>query len=425
MKKVNKKWGYGLLFIVAVLILFLIVLPQFLSNRDQDDELTVTGIPVQSMEVETGVLRETVRYTGSIEPDRSVTLSAQLAAVVKQITHREGDTVELGKTLVALNDERLTASYRSLEQNKARLEENSAYLNREIATFESEHQLVKRLEAAQNHKEYLLNELEKIETLYEYGAVSETEYEKLAHEVKTAESQYQELQAIASSTLEQMIHEQAMNHYQVEEIRTKMDDVQLQLNDTKLEAPFSGQVRKVFYEEGDLAAMGQPVVIIDDISKFLLRVTVSETDLVRINEDTAVSVKLTGTNEEIDAKISSILPDVHPVSRVGEVKISLFPDSENRIFIGAGAQASIHLSETHEKDVIIPSSAIRYMADYKAVYVIRDQQVEERRILAGMSVDGFTQIVEGLEPGEVIATKNLNKLYDGAHVTIFRGVHES
>ena len=49
--------------------------------------------------------------------------------------------------------------------------------------------------------------------------------------------------------------------------------------------------------------------------------------------------------------------------------------------------------------------------------MVAGERAEERIVTIGQSVDNLVEITTGLKTGENVATSNVEKLSDGAHVT--------
>ena len=56
------------------------------------------------------------------------------------------------------------------------------------------------------------------------------------------------------------------------------------------------------------------------------------------------------------------------------------------------------------------------------MFVVKpDSKVEKRKVLRGKNVDGFYQVLEGVEPGEVVVVEGMLTLYEGAEVKDISG----
>jgi membrane fusion protein (multidrug efflux system) len=50
------------------------------------------------------------------------------------------------------------------------------------------------------------------------------------------------------------------------------------------------------------------------------------------------------------------------------------------------------------------------------VFVVADGRAQERLVKAGLRESGLVEILNGVKPGETVATSGLAQLYDGAPV---------
>jgi multidrug efflux system membrane fusion protein len=66
---------------------------------------------------------------------------------------------------------------------------------------------------------------------------------------------------------------------------------------------------------------------------------------------------------------------------------------------------------------LLPSSAIQQNGQASFAYVIQNNLVQMRSIKPGVTEGGVTQ-VEGVNPGEVVATSSFDKLQDKAAVNV-------
>ncbi|MGH7427749.1 MAG: hypothetical protein ACREJ4_05255, partial [Candidatus Methylomirabilaceae bacterium] len=58
-------------------------------------------------------------------------------------------------------------------------------------------------------------------------------------------------------------------------------------------------------------------------------------------------------------------------------------------------------------------------------FVVKDGAVEERQVKVGDRRDGQVEIVEGLRPGEQVATSRLSQLFGGAAVQVVASAESS
>ncbi|NNM82065.1 MAG: efflux RND transporter periplasmic adaptor subunit [Burkholderiales bacterium] len=77
------------------------------------------------------------------------------------------------------------------------------------------------------------------------------------------------------------------------------------------------------------------------------------------------------------------------------------------------------LLQTIGSAVVVPSAAVATGAPGSYVYVIgRDEKVSVRKVIAGVSDSGMTEITAGLAPGERVVTDGLDELREGIQVEV-------
>jgi membrane fusion protein (multidrug efflux system) len=116
------------------------------------------------------------------------------------------------------------------------------------------------------------------------------------------------------------------------------------------------------------------------------------------------------------------------VTRVGPAVFSdtrTFP-IEARIpnrqgFLKPGSFAKARVQIRVDRGVaFVPEEAVYYFVGITKAFVVKDGVVEERQVKAGERQDGLVEIVEGVAPGEVVATSRLSQLFGGATVQVVK-----
>ena len=69
----------------------------------------------------------------------------------------------------------------------------------------------------------------------------------------------------------------------------------------------------------------------------------------------------------------------------------------------------------------VPEEAVVSFAGIVKVYVIAGDKAEERRVVTGQRTEGWVEVLEGVKPGETVATSSLSQLATGTAVAIQAG----
>jgi HlyD family secretion protein len=195
---------------------------------------------------------------------------------------------------------------------------------------------------------------------------------------------------------------------QVQAAEQALDEAESALEMEIMNAPFDGAVAGIYVEEGDVippaAVSAMPVVRLLDTGTMELVVELDEIDIpgvetgqrAIISIDALPSLQLEGTVTSIAA-----VPTVEAGVVLYDARISFDVPEGARLKVGMSATADT-ISTERSDVLLVPDRAISYREGGPVVYVMVDEQIEERPVVIGIS-DGFqTEIKEGLEEGEVV-----------------------
>ena len=114
------------------------------------------------------------------------------------------------------------------------------------------------------------------------------------------------------------------------------------------------------------------------------------------------------TGQDIVGRVRLVLPQIDRNTQLGHVRITL--TGTPAIKIGMFAQASIDAKRSC--GVAIPRTAI----DHLTVQVVKGNTVETRKVRVGLVSDTSTEILEGLDVGEIVVADAGSSLHDGDQI---------
>ena len=307
----------------------------------------------QLVEVTRGDLTITVSGSGNIDISNERNLAFSSGGKIDKIYVNEGDKVSKGNMLVKLDTSTL-----------------------ELALIQTKAGLV-QARVAHDEMEYNLNQLRDV-----LHASSER--------VKLAES------AVAAAK------------EQVEAAERAVAEAQKALDEASITAPFDGVVAAIFVDEGDIVAPAIPVVHFADLSSLELIAEIDEIDIaeVKLDQKTIIEVDALPTLE-LEGKIKSIsqLPKVAAGVVLYEVKIGFEVPSNFELKAGMSASVDIIINEKNNI-LLVPDRAITKDSQGNPVVKIKvNEEIEERPVTTGISDGLQTEILEGLNEGEVVVVE--------------------
>lgn len=190
----------------------------------------------------------------------------------------------------------------------------------------------------------------------------------------------------------------------------------LRKNSTIL-SPISGIVTARNFESGDLFAQ-MPILHIMQINRLKVMANVSEQYYTNVKVGDKVDIEVDIFPGEIfEGKVSRINPALDAATRTFGVEITI-PNGRERLRPGMYARATFNMGV--RENVMIPDQALQKQvgSSERFVYVIKDGVAEYRFVKDGRRVGDMIEIIEGLEPGEEVATTSFTRLMSGQEVEV-------
>jgi membrane fusion protein, multidrug efflux system len=311
-------------------------------------------VAVAAVEVVPRDLSLSLNLSGNIEPIREVRISSRMSGILEEVSVEEGSRVRSGSILARLD---VAEQQAELDRAKTRLDLAEAYYRR-----------ARDLHAAQ--------------------LISDEEYDNTRAERAIAESE------------------------------VRLWETRIQLG-TVL-AHSAGVITHKFVEAGDAVTSGQPLFVVADDSTLVVRVGITDVYASRLSVGQQAKVTVDAMPDRpFDARIRRVFPSADPDTRLHPVEFEL-----SRLSGGArpvpGYLARVEVDvERLEEVMAVPNEALLgSTAEGPFVFVIEDDRLVPRAVVPGVSRRDWTQILEGLELGELVVGSNPANLREGMPVHI-------
>lgn len=335
------------------------------------EEQTVVR-PVRYTEVVAQGASEARTYSGSARAELETDLSFRVGGTLIERPVDVGDEVERGDLVAALDD----------TDFQVRLDEARAGLARAEA---------ERRNADANY--------DRTRDLYESQSASRTQLDSARALAESAEAQYR---AAAQ---------------QVEAAR-------LQLSYSRLTAPQACTVAETFVEVNQNVSPGQPVVQLNCGGCAEVVVSVSDTDISRVDQGMEVVATVTALpGSAIPGVVREVGVATGARSTTYQVTIALSQRCEE-VRSGMAVDVRFDFPTAAEGDhPVVPYVAVGEDSNGNFVFVIEPDasgvlRANRRPVEVGGATAGGIVILAGLEPGELIATAGVRRLTPGQEVTL-------
>ncbi|MDH5472952.1 MAG: efflux RND transporter periplasmic adaptor subunit [Gammaproteobacteria bacterium] len=328
---------------------------------------------------------------GTVTPYREVTLTAQTSGRIEFIAGTEGDWFDEGQILVAIDDDDVLAQRR---QAMADLYGQSSSLNNARAQYSREF----------------------------WAPQAFDKHQQTAPSMGYFPSMFERFMGFGGNQSSGPFNGYGINPWVVRDVdlysqgthvsqaqsgiysaRSRVDEIDARLRDTRAISPFEGVIVKKLAEMGDTVQPGQSLLQFADTRYLQLKVDVPARLVSALSKDMIVPAKLDVGDTYIDVRVAQIFPTADTQRHTVIVKFDLPAGVPG----GPGMYAEVMIPDVNTpiKDMpIIPSSAIVRRGSLPAVFVLnRDNRAEMRLIRLGDEVDHENvAVLSGIHPGEQI-----------------------
>lgn len=290
---------------------------------------------------------------GTFAANQDLTLSAENSGRVTRITVDEGDRVRKGQVVARIDDE---------------------LLNVEVQT-------------AQANYQNALRDLERFESSFKTGGVTQQQLDNARLNVRTALARLQTAKRKSS--------------------------------DADIKAPISGIINKRFIENGSYVSPGTQLFEIVDLSKLKLNVTANEAQVVNLKSGDRV--KITSNvfpDKQFSGKISFIAAKADN-SLNFPVEVEVTNNAGNDLKAGMYGTGTFDLPQQRPA-ITVPRTAFAGSVNSNKIYVLQGNRARVRQVTAGRILGDRVEILGGLQEGETVIISGQVNLVDNSQVEVVK-----
>jgi RND family efflux transporter MFP subunit len=334
--------------------------------REKGPEVVVERFPVKTALAERRDLEVTLTVFGAINYLDKVEVASEVTGVLKQVPVQPGDLVAKGQVVAVLDTDLLQTELKAKAAQKAQ-----AQVQLQLAAWQYQSQ----------------------QKVFKAGGISLNDFEE-------AEAKYREKQA------------------EVARYAAEMAQTQTQIRKATITAPVSAIVGLRSYNLGERwnFQSEKGIVTLMQIDEVYGEAEVNERDLARLKVgQEAVVYPDAFSQTPFRGKITRLEPVLKQESRTMIAKIRL-ANPQLLLRPGMFARMEIVLDKVPQV-VAIPTAALRQAPDKSfQVFVVSDEVAFLRKVIAGLSTPNWTEIKEGIQPGEAVVVEGGERLRDLSRV---------
>jgi RND family efflux transporter MFP subunit len=414
-------------------------------------------------------VRDEVTFIGTVEPDRAVTVQAEVAGRVARTEPREGERVVGGQTILAELDrtplelslkearaaatkarqewEKLARGFRSEEVDEARqaVARAEARLRDLLAGARPQEREQARSALAQAEARRIAAEREfgRVEQLIRQELVAAQERDRAWEAYEVARSQErmareqvalleagsrpdqieaaraevrqaeERLKLLAAGPRAEDIAQAEAEYRRLTFVAERLED---ELRRTRIPAPFTAFLVRKRVEVGAWVRPGDPIADLIDLDPVFVVGPVNEREMSRLRTGGQARVTLDAyPDRAFTGELTHVVPQADPQSRAFPVKVRVRnPDS--LLKSGMFARVAVEVSGSRTA-VFVPKDAVLRRGGSTLVFVVQDGVARARPVRTGRAAPGLLESVDGaLTAGEEVVVVGNDMLRDGARV---------
>ncbi len=434
-----KRFRLGRWLLIAVIALALAAAAFAVFRRGQQPELKRTSVERVTQDK---FVRD-VSGSGTIEAERERTLSFASVGTVAEVLVSEGDAVESGQPLARLD----TASLgRDLASNQASLQSARAELARieaqqNVDRLDTDNSFVTAQDAVANAEASLADAQRTLETtqrLADAGAASQNElttaqntYNTASRTLEQARLTLQSAQTKQGSFGELTEAQRASASAQISQLETTIANVQEQIDEATLTAPFAGTVTDIGFKAGDQIAQTSTTgtVKLVDVSSLYVTANFDENRALELKPgQAAIITPDADTRQTLEATLRRVGSVATRTGTSGAAQIEAeFDLSESAVESGVarpGYTVTARVTvNALENVLLVPLEAVTEEDDQSFVYKVTETEAGQGTIekVAVTVLDRNATLAatqsDALKADDLIAVINLEELKAGDTVT--------
>jgi len=207
--------------------------------------------------------------------------------------------------------------------------------------------------------------------------------------------------------MERLYADSAVPLAQLEAARTGFEQAQggvaaakAELGYAKIAAPFAGVVTARLADPGDLAAPGQPVLVVEDEGPREIVVALPERLVLAVSRGDSIDVEIGSDARVIPARVRAVIPSAEPGTRTVEVRL----EAREQLVTNVAAVARIPVVADDDSTISVPMESVLERGQLVGVFVFApDSTVRLRWVRLGRVTEGRVEVVSGLRSDDLVA----------------------
>ncbi len=313
------------------------------ENNTKESIVEDSGSKVEVKEFNFSQIDQSIELQGQTTHNKKIDVKSETTGNITNISFNRGDKVSKGDNLVTISIENRNELLNSAKKDLERL-------NKELELNEKN----KINKLSQNKELIKLYEIEfaSAKQLIDKGLSSKSKLSLASFNLANARADQEDIMINFES-------QQSSIEAQIASFKSQLKNIELDIQNTLINAPFSGIISDKMIEESEYITPGNTLFTIIDLNPIKIQGYLSEFDVNKINLDTKAVIENTNGIKKI-GKISFISPSAETSTRTFEITIEA---DNGDISFKSGITTKITIAGSELKAHKIPPSILTLLDD--------------------------------------------------------------
>jgi RND family efflux transporter MFP subunit len=344
-------------------------------------------------------------FVANLQSRRSVTLQPQVEGQVSRILVQAGDPVTAGTPLLLINPLKQQASVASSTAAAASSLAQQANAQATLKTYAAD-RLAKQADVKFNQQQY-----DRYAKLQAQGAISKQELDRYANSLAAAQANLAAVDARIEAQKAEVASTQRL--WQQSQASTQVQREELQFY--TITAPFAGMVGNIPVKVGDAVNKDTKLITVTQNQPLEVNVSIPVDRAAAVQSGTSIQL-LNGQGQVIGtSRVFFVAPNVDTSTQSVLVK-ALADNSGNQL--RADQQVRARVIWQQQSGLVVPTVAVSRIAGQPFVFVAETDPksqaliARQKPVKLGQIQGNAYQVLEGLQPGEVMIVSGIQNLSD-------------
>jgi HlyD family secretion protein len=424
LKKRKGNWKWFVL--AAVIILAGLVLYRgwgFTQKQAGTQRVARMEVPVQVTPVVSKPLTYSIKVTGDIFALMQVDLFPKVSGYLERIDVHIGDIVKQGQVIAQIDRTDFLQKVREIEAKVAQARAQLAELETGTRTEELR-QAEEAVRQTQSRFENAKLQHERIEALYKREVISKKErdvsdMDYIVAEAQLASSQ-QQLKLLREGARQEV---RDATQAKLKEMEAVLEQERNHLKDTKIVAPFRGEISRKYVDAGAFvspSAPPTPLVNIVHTETLKIIANVLEKDIPLLKAGMKAKVRVESYPGRVfEGRVEKINSALDLATRTLQAEVYI-PNSDRSLKPGMFANVELALLEKPQT-LVIPREAVIEAGSEMSVFVVEGKQAVRKSVTIGYEQDRMVEVLKGLNEGDQVVIKGQQLIKEGSTIRVIEG----